>query len=103
MTTRSSRLVPFRPPARRRLHEDVAEQLRDAILDGRYLPGDKLPPERELAQQLGVGRAAIREALRATGGNRVQAARRLGIARATLYQKLAEFPELAGTTADRVS
>ena len=46
-------------------------------------------------------RAAIREALRATGGNRVQAARRLGIARATLYQKLAESPELAGTAADR--
>ncbi len=47
-------------------------------------------------------RAAIREALRATGGNRVQAARRLGIARATLYQKLAESPDLAGTAADRV-
>ncbi|HRO59258.1 MAG TPA: sigma 54-interacting transcriptional regulator [Burkholderiaceae bacterium] len=40
-------------------------------------------------------RAAIREALRLTGGNRVQAARRLGIARATLYQKLADYPELA--------
>jgi DNA-binding NtrC family response regulator len=49
-------------------------------------------PERVAA----VERAAIREALRATGGNRVQAARRLGIARATLYQKLAEFPELRG-------
>ena len=48
-------------------------------------------PERIAALE----RAAIREALRATGGNRVQAARRLGIARATLYQKLAEFPELA--------
>jgi transcriptional regulator with PAS, ATPase and Fis domain len=49
-------------------------------------------------------RAAIRDALRATGGNRVQAARRLGIARATLYQKLAEFPELAANgAADRVA
>ena len=46
---------------------------------------------------------AIRDALRATGGNRVQAARRLGIARATLYQKLAEFPELAGAPTDRVA
>ncbi len=44
-------------------------------------------------------RAAIREALRATGGNRLRAARRLGIARATLYQKLGEFPELAGSAA----
>lgn len=56
-------------------------------------------PERIAALE----RAAIREALQATGGNRVQAARRLGIARATLYQKLAEFPELAGAAADRVA
>ncbi|GAA4408767.1 sigma-54 interaction domain-containing protein [Quisquiliibacterium transsilvanicum] len=39
-------------------------------------------------------REAIREALVATGGNRLQAARMLGIARATLYQKLAEHPDL---------
>jgi transcriptional regulator with PAS, ATPase and Fis domain len=39
---------------------------------------------------------SIREALHATGGNRVRAARRLGISRATLYQKLAERPELSG-------
>jgi len=44
-------------------------------------------------------RAAIREALQLTGGNRVQAARRLGIARATLYQKLADHPELAAGAA----
>ncbi len=46
-------------------------------------------------------RAAIDEALRATGGNRLRAAKRLGIARATLYQKLAEFPELAGNRPPR--
>jgi len=45
-------------------------------------------------------RAAIREALDATGGNRLQAARRLGIARATLYQKLAAFPDLPESAAD---
>ena len=48
-------------------------------------------PER-IAQ---LERAAIRAALVATGGNRVQAAKRLGIARATLYQKLEQYPELA--------
>ena len=37
-----------------------------------------------------IERSAIEEALRATGGNRSHAARRLGIARTTLYQKLAE-------------
>ena len=47
-------------------------------------------------------RAAIREALRAARGNRARAARSLGIARATLYQKLAEFPELAAAVPGRV-
>ncbi len=40
-------------------------------------------------------RESIRAALQATGGNRVQAARRLGISRATLYQKLALHPDLS--------
>ncbi len=58
------RLIPFRPPARRRLHEDVAEQLRDAILDGRYPAGTKLPPERELAVDFRVNRTSVREAIK---------------------------------------
>jgi transcriptional regulator with PAS, ATPase and Fis domain len=40
-------------------------------------------------------REAIAEALRATGGNRSQAARRLGISRATLYEKLAAIGRLS--------
>ena len=44
MTKVPRTVVPFRPPARRRIHESVAEQLRDAILDGRWQPGQKLPP-----------------------------------------------------------
>src|SRR5690606_27326254 len=46
-------------------------------------------------------RAAIAAALRDCGGNRAQAARRLGIARATLYQKLAAWPDLAGSAGSR--
>jgi len=42
----------------------VAEQLRDAILRGDYQAGDRLPAERELAEQLGVGRSSIREAIK---------------------------------------
>lgn len=56
-------VVPFQPPARRRLHQAVAEQLRDAILDGRFRAGEKLPPERELAQEFAVNRTSIREAI----------------------------------------
>jgi GntR family transcriptional regulator, transcriptional repressor for pyruvate dehydrogenase complex len=61
-------VVPFRAPARRRLHEDVAEQLRDAILDGRFAAGTKLPPERELAVQFGVNRTSVREAIKVLEG-----------------------------------
>ena len=61
-------IVPFRAPARRRLHEDVAEQLRDAILDARFAAGQKLPPERELAQEFGVNRTSIREAIKVLEG-----------------------------------
>src|SRR5215470_11551959 len=61
-------IVSFRAPARRRLHEDVAEQLRDAILDGRFAAGTKLPPERELAVQFGVNRTSVREAIKVLEG-----------------------------------
>src|SRR5206468_1069849 len=61
-------VVPFRAPARRRLHEDVAEQLRDAILDGRFDAGTKLPPERELAAEFRVNRTSVREAIKVLEG-----------------------------------
>jgi GntR family transcriptional repressor for pyruvate dehydrogenase complex len=57
------KLVLFEPPARRRLHQAVAEQLRDAIFDGRFPSGEKLPPERELAREFAVNRTSIREAI----------------------------------------
>jgi GntR family transcriptional repressor for pyruvate dehydrogenase complex len=58
------KVLDFRPAARRRIHEDVADQLRDAILDGRFAPGSKLPPERELALEFQVNRTSIREAIK---------------------------------------
>src|SRR5688572_15849348 len=61
-------VVPFRAPARRRLHEDVAEQLRDAILDGRFPAGRKLPPERDLAVEFSVNRTSVREAIKVLEG-----------------------------------
>src|SRR3954464_2149633 len=48
----------------RRSFEDVLEQLREAILSGRIRPGERLPGERRLCEELGVGRPTLREALR---------------------------------------
>jgi GntR family transcriptional repressor for pyruvate dehydrogenase complex len=62
------RFPMFKPPARRRIHEDVAAQLRDAILDGRYRAGSKLPPERELAEEFRVNRTSVREAIKVLEG-----------------------------------
>lgn len=42
----------------------VLEKIETDLLDGRLEPGDRLPPERELAAMLGVGRSSVREALR---------------------------------------
>jgi len=64
MVTKRSTAKPFRPPRRRRIHEEVFEQLRDAILDGRFGAGQKLPPERELAEEFRVNRTSVREAIK---------------------------------------
>ena len=46
-----------------RLYRQIAEQLRALIVAGEYAPGTRLPPERDLAQQFGVSRPSVREAL----------------------------------------
>jgi GntR family transcriptional repressor for pyruvate dehydrogenase complex len=48
-----------------RLYEQILQQIEDAILKGTLKPGDQLPAERELAQQFGVSRTAVREAVKA--------------------------------------
>jgi len=50
-------------PSRPR-YVQIEESLHALLETGGYRPGDKLPPEPELAQQLGVSRATLREALR---------------------------------------
>src|SRR6478609_3961078 len=53
----------FTPVARRSVSDEVFAELRDAVLTGRFQPGDMLPPERELAASFAVNRHAVREAL----------------------------------------
>lgn len=45
--------------------EQAIEALEAFIRDGQYAPGDRLPPERELMVQLGMGRTQLRRALEA--------------------------------------
>jgi DNA-binding FadR family transcriptional regulator len=47
----------------RQRYEQIADHLVEDVRAGRLRPGDRLPGERELAGQLGVGRASVREAL----------------------------------------
>ena len=55
---------PRRRVGRRRLGEQVADALIDAIVEGAHAPGTYLPTEPELMTRFGVSRTAIREALR---------------------------------------
>lgn len=47
-----------------RLYESVIEQIMDLIKNNELKPGDKLPPERELAEKLSISRNSLREAFR---------------------------------------
>lgn len=47
----------------RKLSDVITEQLESMIVDGRLLAGQKLPPERELAQKFDVSRPSLREAI----------------------------------------
>lgn len=50
---------------RRSVPDEIVDTLRDRILSGRYRVGQRLPPERQLSNQLGTNRNTLREALRA--------------------------------------
>ena len=43
--------------------DKISRQIRELIISGQLKPGDRLPPERKLAEKLGVGRTYVREAL----------------------------------------
>ena len=58
------------------LTETAIEQVRELIASGRLAPGERLPPEAELAEALGTGRNTMREAVRALVTARVLEIRR---------------------------
>jgi len=47
------------------LTTDICQKMVDHIVNGDWREGDRIPPERELCQKLGVGRSSLREAMKA--------------------------------------
>ena len=55
--------MPLQAVENRRLYRQIADQIAALIEKGEYGAGERLPPERDLAKQLGVSRPSVREAL----------------------------------------
>lgn len=55
--------MPFGPIKPKKVADAVLEQLRARLGDGSLAPGDRLPSERELAEQMRVSRPVVREAI----------------------------------------
>jgi GntR family transcriptional repressor for pyruvate dehydrogenase complex len=51
-----------------KISDQIIEQIRNAILSGRFKPGDKVASEKELISDFGVSKATLREALRVLEG-----------------------------------
>ena len=63
-TAPSSIQTDLGPIRKTKVYAEVAAQIQRLITEGRVKPGDKLPPERELAEIFGVSRSSVRDAIR---------------------------------------
>lgn len=75
----------------------IAHELREAIMEGRYATGQRLPAERRLASHFSASRATIREALRHLSEQRL-VERRLGSGTFVTYRRAVEEHEIAEET-----
>ncbi|MGM5972066.1 GntR family transcriptional regulator, partial [Vibrio parahaemolyticus] len=53
-------MMPFEP---KRPYQEIGLVLRQELINGRYVVGDRLPPERDIAERLDVSRTVVREAI----------------------------------------
>lgn len=60
-----TKATAIQPVQRRSLSDEIARQLTALIAEGQLQPGQRLPSERDLCKQFGVGRTSLREGLRA--------------------------------------
>ncbi len=56
--------MAYQPLRSERLYERIVEQIENQILASKLKLGEQLPPERDLAEQFGVSRTAVREAIK---------------------------------------
>ena len=54
----------FEPVKNQRVSDEILQQIREAVLTGKFQIGDRLPNERTLAEQFAASRTSVREALR---------------------------------------
>ena len=54
----------FEPVKNQRVSDEILQQIREAVLTGKFQVGDRLPNERTLAEQFAASRTSVREALR---------------------------------------
>ena len=100
MTTFSPPLPALTRRSSRTLAEDAVEALAAPIHEGRLKPGDKLPTESEIMQQLGVSRTVVREAIsRLQAGGLVETRHGIGTFVAQPSDNPLRIPISAVTTA----
>ncbi|MGH0035491.1 MAG: FadR/GntR family transcriptional regulator [Myxococcota bacterium] len=66
--------------------EAIADEMRRRIVTGHYRPGERLPSERELAEQAGVNRGSAREAMKILAQERLVDVQRGGSRVAPLHR-----------------
>lgn len=88
-SVRVGRTDEWVPVSRVRTYELVLQRIESQIVTGALRAGERLPPERELAELLGVSRPAVREALRVLE------------AQGVVRSQVGKGPD-SGTTIDRV-
>ena len=75
----------------------IAAELRQRVIGGTYTFGEKLPPERQLADSFAASRGTVREALRSLEENRL-VARRIGSGTFVIYEPAADEEDVADIT-----
>ncbi|GEA14164.1 MAG: hypothetical protein PWR22_968 [Moorella sp. (in: firmicutes)] len=57
--------MDLQPIKTKKIYEEIVEQVKKSLSEGKLMPGERFYSERELSEKLGVSRASVREAIRA--------------------------------------